>query len=355
MTHAKGIARALLLATLLLTWMQVGMSKHHVDLSSSNKSVFLLNVVPGDTVVYTCPYSLNKEMKNMCAREREYFEQKLFCFDHVIINRNVFHLRDYVRGAYNIVSKYVNNIYTAEFTVPPFVLMNRHFECYCYMEDGNEVVKKTLKVHISKGVVKKIPGCDFNDEYRESTAITTFSNMDRNTVKVCDSYPRGGDTITLLCPVNYTVQPDGCFNQVYVKKDDIKNDKNKLEERFNISRKWEKDKYKVVDIETLFGQKLNSMGDEMTRFAKIPVTNEEISFTCTCQANDASDTLMMNVYINESYDKFVQSNHDKVEYSKHNFSSTTVSHYKEERSGASFSSFFGQALLGALMLLLLGA
>ncbi|GAB66986.1 Pfs38, partial [Plasmodium cynomolgi strain B] len=347
MMHTKGSARALLLASVLLTWLQVCLSKHHVDLSSSGKSVFLLNVVPGDTVVYSCPYTLHREAQIRCAREREFFDRKLYCFEHVIINRNVFLLRDYVRGAYNIVSKYVNNIYTSEFTVPPVVLMNRHFECYCYMDDGNRVQKKTLKVHISKGIVKRTPGCDFNDEYRESTAITTFNNMNRKRVKVCDSYPKGGDTITLLCPTTYTVQPEGCFNQVYVKKDDIKNDKNKLEERFNISRKWEQEKYKIVDIETLFGQKVESVGDEVSKFAKIPVTNDEISFTCTCRANDGSDTLMMNVYINESYDKFVNSNQEnignsnqgkfvnsnqekfvmpnenRVEYSKHNVSSTT--------------------------------
>ncbi|CAA9988760.1 6-cysteine protein [Plasmodium knowlesi strain H] len=384
------------------------MSKHHVDLSNSSKSTFLLNVVPGDTVVYTCPYSFNKDMKHICARERDFFDRKLFCFDHVIINRNVFQLRDYVRGAYNIVSKYVNNVYTSEFTVPPVVLMNRHFECYCYLDDGGRIQKKTLKVHISKGIVKRTPGCDFNDEYRESTAITTFNNMNRKIAKACDSYPRGGDTITLLCPVNYTVQPDGCFNQVYVKKEDIQNDKNKLEERFNISRKWEQDKYKVVSIETLFGKKLDSVGDEITRFAKIPVTNDEISFTCTCKANDGSDTLMMNVYINESYDKFVQSSHDKsdqsnqgnpvqsnqgnpvhsnqgnpvqsnqgnpiqsnynkyiesnkrfvypndgrVEYTRHKFSSTSTVSRTEERSGAS-SSFFAYFVLCALSLLFLG-
>nr|AHF49844.1 Pv38 [Plasmodium vivax]AHF49848.1 Pv38 [Plasmodium vivax]AHF49851.1 Pv38 [Plasmodium vivax]AHF49852.1 Pv38 [Plasmodium vivax] len=355
MRPARGPGRvaAVLLSWVLLTWLQVAMSKHHVDLSSSAKSVFLLNVAPGDTVVYTCPYTFNREMQNMCAREKEYFDKKLFCFEHVIINRNVFLLRDYVRGAYSMVSKYVNNVYTAQFTVPPVVLMNRHFECYCYMDDGNRVVKKTLKVHISKGVVRKTPGCDFNDDYRETTAITNFSNMNRNNVKVCDSYPKGGDTIALLCPVNYTIQPEGCFDQVYIKKGDIQNDKNKLEERFNVSRKWEADKYKVVNIETLFGQKLNSLGDEMSRFAKVPVTNEEISFTCTCQANDGSDTLMMNVYMNESYDKFVKSNHDRGEHSKHNFSSTTVTE-REERSGGS-ASFFGRAVLCVLALLLLGA
>ncbi|EUD68204.1 hypothetical protein C922_01222 [Plasmodium inui San Antonio 1] len=334
--------------------LKLSMPKVHVNLTNQGNNLLHFNIAPGDTVVYTCPYTVNGDMQHICPRERELFERKLFCFENVLVNRNVFPLRDYVRGAYNITSETVDNVYTSEFTVPPVVLMNRHFECYCFMDDNNRVIKRTVKINISKGIARKIPGCDFNDEYREITAITTFSNMNRRRVKVCDSYPKGGDTIVLLCPVNYTVQPEGCFNQVYVKKDEFKNEKNKLEERFNISRKWEEHKHKIIDVEALFGQRLTIMGDKMTKFAKIPVTNEEISFTCTCQADDGADTLMMNVYINESYDKFVNSNsnNNKVEeHSKHTFSSTTETKV-EERSVAS-SSFFAQALLCALSLLLL--
>ncbi|GAW81475.1 6-cysteine protein [Plasmodium gonderi] len=353
MSEVKSLYMGVVLLALLVICREICMCKKHVDLSSSQKNLFLLNVEPGDTVVYTCPYSLNGEMKITCAREREYFERKLFCFEHVIINKNVYLLRDYIRGAHNLVSKYVNNIYTAEFTVPPVVLTNRHFECYCYMDQGEHVVKKTLKVHISKGIVRKIPGCDFNDEYRESTAITTFNNMNRKFVKVCDSYPKGGDTIVLLCPMNYTVKPNGCFSQVYVKKEDFANEKNNLEERFNINRKWEEDKYKVVNVETIFNQKLVTSGDENTRFTKIPVTNEEVAFTCTCQANDGSDTLMMNVYMNENYDKFVKSpnerleqNNDRVQHSKFNSNATvTTIHEKyEKKESYGAHSFFCQIL-----------
>ncbi|SCQ16582.1 6-cysteine protein, putative [Plasmodium ovale] len=327
---------------ILVICVKQDLCKKHVDLTSANKTTFLLNVAPGDTVVFTCPYNFNKEMNNMCAKERQHFEKRQFCFENILINRNVLALRDYVRGAYNLVSGYVNNVYTAEFTVPPVTLMNRHFECYCYIEENNNVVRKILKVHISKGMVRKIPGCDFNDDLRESTAITTFSNMNHSVVKVCDSYPKGGDTIALLCPLNYTIKPEGCFSKVYVKKEDFENEKNKLEERFNVSRKWEEEKYKIVDIETIFKEPLVTEGDESSKFTKVPVTSEEISFTCICQANNGSDNLMMNVYMNEDYDKFVKTKNDKAEYSKHVSSSTVV---KEtiEYGGSSFR-FFSQLL-----------
>ncbi|SBT86682.1 6-cysteine protein, putative [Plasmodium malariae] len=323
----------------------------HIDLSDPRKSIFLLNVQAGDTVVYTCPYSFNKEMQDMYAKEKQFFEKRQFCFENIVINRNIFSLRDYIRGAYNINSGYVNNVYTSEFTVPPVVLMNRHFECYCYMEEQNAIVKKTLKIHISKGVVRKIPGCDFNDEYRESTAITTFSNMNRKVVKACDSYPKGGDTIALLCPINYTVKPDGCFSKVYVKKDNIENDKNKLEERFNVSRKFEEDKYKIVGVETLFREKLVTYGDEHYKFTKIPETNDEIAFTCTCQANDLSDNLMMNVYINENYDKFVKhSSNDNVEYNKKKISSSYNTVSEEIKYGNGSFYFYTDVLFLFLLL-----
>nr|ABO41477.1 Pfs38 [Plasmodium falciparum] len=313
-----------------------------VDFRTEKRKFVPLNLVPGDVVEYSCPYSLNNDIRNMNGVEREHFDNKQFCFDYIFVGSKLTFLKEYVRGSYNVVHKEEGNLYTSQFSVPPVVLTHRNFDCFCYMEENNVVVKKVLRIHISNGVLRKIPGCDFNADYKESTAITTFSNMSPRRVKVCDVYPKSGDFISLMCPSDYSIKPDGCFSNVYVKR--YPNEEVKEEDRFNLNRKWDASKYNVVSIETVLKMNMITQGDKYSIFSKLPDVKDQVDFTCICQSNDEQDNLMMNVYINNT--SHLTNNTRSIGVNKHSFSNSEIfERIEREEISFAFSSYLSITLI----------
>ncbi|CRH00589.1 6-cysteine protein [Plasmodium relictum] len=314
------------------------LSKRHIGEITSEKNKVILTVRPGDTVEYICPYELNEDIKDGKDEDREYIDNGNFCFEYVVINKKVKELRDVVRGSYNIVKRKDDDIYKGEFTLPPVVLHNKTFECYCYMKSNDEVVKKILKVNIIHNPVRKIPGCDFNSGVRESYVITTF-NINYEHTKICEIYPRGGDYIGLLCPINYVAKPDNCFDKVYKVKGNPDNDNDNEIEIFINNGVWEENKFEEVNISTLLKNDIITFGDDRYKYAQIPKVGEKVSFTCICESHNKKDNLMMNVHLNhiKSHPELNKQIHrSKVE------SSVTVNVKRDiirERS-SSFNVFF---------------
>ncbi|VTZ69069.1 6-cysteine protein [Plasmodium chabaudi chabaudi] len=327
----NAIASLLVLVALCLNGIA---SKQSIDLAISEKAVVKLTASPGETLEFTCPYT-DKGLQGLKLnhKEKDSYDSELLCFEYVTVMNNAYRIQDYIRGAYNIKTNLENNVRRSEFTVPPVIVNSRNFSCYCYMETGNKIVRKVLQVYIS-GHSKKIPGCDFNYEYRSSTAITIDNTTNYHVNKVCEAYPKSGDDLVLLCPLNYSVKPDNCFTNVYVKNENDANNENSLNNYSN--NRWDENNYKVVKSSTLFNKELITHGDQFSVFTKLPATNNPISFSCICQSSDGSDVLMMNVYMNK-----VQNNNyrDSRTYINHNEEFSTTSYYKSSKTTSNAFAF----------------
>ncbi|CDU18781.1 uncharacterized protein PY17X_1108700 [Plasmodium yoelii] len=316
MIDVKNIISILVILILCLNGV---ISKKTVDLATYEKNNITLNASPGETLEFTCPYT-NKEINGIDHREQDRFDENLLCFEYVSVMNTTYRIQDYVRGAYNIIMSSDNNVHRSEFTIPPIVVNSRNFSCYCYMEKENKVIRKVLKVYISGGS-KKIPGCDFNYEYRTSTAITMDGIVNYQVNKVCDAYPKSGDDLVLLCPHSYNIKPNTCFNNVYVR--------NELNNQHH-NKRWDENNYKLVNSSTIFNNELVTYGDKTSIFTKLPVTNDKKYFSCICQSADGTDFLIMHVYMNQ-----VQNNNnfkDSRRYIEHNEEVSTTSYYRSERT-----------------------
>ncbi|CAD2108200.1 6-cysteine protein [Plasmodium vinckei] len=321
------IASVLVIAVLCLNGIT---SKQSIDLSISEKTVIKLNASPGETIEFTCPYT-NKGLQglNLNHKEKDIYDEDLLCFEYVTVMNRAYRIQDYIRGAYNIKTNLENNVHRSEFTVPPIVVNTRNFSCHCYMEEGNKVVRKVLQVYIS-GRSKKIPGCDFNYDYRSTTSITINNPINYRVNKLCEAYPKSGDDLVLLCPPKHSVKPDNCFTNVYVKIESDDDDENRLNKYHH--ERWNEDDYNVVKSSTLFNKELITHGDQNSVFTKLPVTNNPISFSCICQTLDETSTLIMNVYMNK-----VQNNiyRDSRTYVNHNEEVSTTSYHKSSKTTSS--------------------
>ncbi|KEG02801.1 6-cysteine protein [Plasmodium vinckei vinckei] len=315
------IASVLVIAVLCLNGIT---SKRSIDLSISETTTIKLTVTPGETLEFACPYT-NKGVQGLVLnhKEKNNYDENLLCFEYVSVMNQPYRIQDYVRGAYNIKTNLEGNVRRSEFTVPPIVVNTRNFSCHCYMETGNKVVRKVLQVYIS-GRSQKIPGCDFNYDYRSSTAITINNATNYRVNKVCEAYPKSGNDLVLLCPLNYTVKPDNCFTNVYVKKENNSDNENRVN-----NNRWDENNYNVVNSSTLFDRELITHGDQNSVFTKLPATSKAISFSCLCQSPDGEDVLMMNVYMNKVQNNYYR---DSRSYVNHNEEVSTTSYYKSSKT-----------------------
>ncbi|SCO60942.1 6-cysteine protein [Plasmodium berghei] len=338
MIHVKNIITSILVIVILC--LNGITSKKSVDLANLVKNIITLNASPGETVEFTCPYT-NKELEGINQQEQDNFNENLICFEYISVMNTIYRIQDYVRGAYNIKSISENNVHKSEFTIPPIVVHSRNFSCYCYMEKENKVVRKVLKVYIPRRS-KKASGCDFNYDYRTSAAITIDGAVNYRVNKVCDAYTKSGEDLVLLCPLNYSIKPNNCFTNVYVKNEDIVNNENELNNHY-YNKVWDENNYKVVNSSTLFNNELITHGDKSSIFTKLPVNNDQKYFSCICQSADGSDVLMMNVYMNKA-----QNNND-FKYSrtfvKNNEEVSIASYYRSSRTSNGFVFIFSKIFI----------
>lgn len=218
------------------------------------------------------------------------------CFNFVNplkkMNENFVPLLSLLPGAYGFHEETEDALTTMSVIIPPVIPMAVDFKCFCEQSISNETDTKTIQrvltVSIDRGNDKKLVGCNFTGYVSKYKYMQNMSRYNH----VCNVTASSADTLGLLCPTGYRIDPPTCFDEVYTYQFD-----NVLE----VSRPTT---WKKISIQEILGNRttMSLIGkDSRVIYSTLPknVTAQSI-FMCRCIAENEEDYIM-NVYLNKKF------------------------------------------------------